>query len=98
MFYTLYNVNAFAVKDTLLFAGTTGSGVIASSNAGSSWATLNNGLRDTWVRSLAASPTGLFAGTNTGVQFDGSNLASGLYFYRLQAGDVVQVRSMLVVK
>lgn len=60
-------VNTFTVKDTLLFAGTTGSGIIASSNAGSSWTTLNNGLGDPWVRSLATSNTSLFAGTNTGL-------------------------------
>ncbi len=32
------------------------------------------------------------------VVFDGSGLASGVYFYRLQAGNVVQTRRMLLVK
>jgi hypothetical protein len=32
------------------------------------------------------------------VQFDGSNLASGVYFYRLQAGDFTQARRLLLLK
>lgn len=36
-------------------------------------------------------------GTNT-VRLDGSNLASGVYFYRLSAGKFTQVRKMLLLK
>lgn len=32
------------------------------------------------------------------VSYDGSNLASGLYFYRLQAGKYSQVKRMLLLK
>lgn len=37
------------------------------------------------------------AGTHS-VQFDAENVASGIYFYRLQAGDEVRVRKMTLVK
>jgi len=29
---------------------------------------------------------------------DGSNLASGVYFYRLQSGDFVQTKKLMIVK
>ncbi len=32
------------------------------------------------------------------VSFNGSNFASGIYFYRIQTGDFVQVRKMLMIK
>ena len=32
------------------------------------------------------------------VKFDGSDLASGVYLYRIQAGDFVRVKKMLFVK
>ena len=37
------------------------------------------------------------AGSYT-VQFDGSNLSSGIYFYKLNAGNYIQVRKMLLLK
>lgn len=32
------------------------------------------------------------------VQFSASNLPSGVYYYRLSAGEFVQTKSMLVIK
>jgi dienelactone hydrolase len=32
------------------------------------------------------------------VKFDGSNIASGVYFYRIQAGDFVQTKKLMILK
>jgi hypothetical protein len=32
------------------------------------------------------------------VKFDGSNLSSGTYFYRIEAGDFVDTKKMILVK
>jgi hypothetical protein len=32
------------------------------------------------------------------VEFEGSNLASGVYFYRLQTGDIVQTKKLMILK
>jgi hypothetical protein len=34
----------------------------------------------------------------TAVSFDGSSYASGVYYYQLTAGDIVQTKKMLLVK
>ena len=35
---------------------------------------------------------------NYEVKFDGSNLASGVYFYKIEAGDFVEVKKMVLIK
>jgi hypothetical protein len=32
------------------------------------------------------------------VTFDGSNFASGVYFYKLKAGDFIETKKMLMIK
>jgi hypothetical protein len=53
---------SFAVSGTNLFAGT-GDGVFLSTDNGTSWTIVNNGLTSTNVSALAVSGTNLFAGT-----------------------------------
>jgi len=70
-------VNCFAVSGTNLFAGTDGGGVFLSTDNGTNWTAVNNGLPDnTSVYALAASGTNLFAGTTGGVFLSTDNGAS----------------------
>jgi hypothetical protein len=57
---------AFAELGTTFFAGSLGDGVFRSTDNGTSWTAVNNGL-DTNVLSLAISGTNLFAGTYDGI-------------------------------
>ena len=69
-------VTSLAVSGTNLFAGT-GGGVFLSTNNGTSWKQVNNGLMDTNILSLAVSGTNLFAGTyGSGVFLSTNNGAS----------------------
>lgn len=79
------DITTLAVKDTILFAGTFGSGVYSKNNSASSWKQINNGLFNNAVLSLAVNGNTLFAGTqsagvyktfNNGVSWVASN--SGL--------------------
>ena len=55
--------------------------------------------QDTEARSLASKIVHekLAAGPHS-ITFDGSKLASGIYFYRLRAGDKSTTRKMVLVK
>jgi 5-hydroxyisourate hydrolase-like protein (transthyretin family) len=35
---------------------------------------------------------------NYEVTFDGNNLSSGIYFYKLSAGDYIQTKKMILIK
>ncbi len=72
------HVNALAVSGTNLFAGTQGPGVFLSTNDGTNWIAVNNGLPSINVNTLAVSPNGtggtnLFAGTSMGVFLSTNN-------------------------
>jgi hypothetical protein len=57
---------------TILYAGTSGSGVFKSTNGGADWHALNNGLTSSFVHTLAIDPlqpTILYAGTAGGGVF-----------------------------
>ena len=45
-----------------------------------------------------SAPAGYYEKIWYGVTQSGSSIASGVYFYRLQAGDFVQTRKMLLLK
>ena len=66
-------VNAFAVSGSNIFAGTYGGGVIKSTNNGTSWTDVNNGLTNLYVISLASSGTNIFAGSGDGVFLSTNN-------------------------
>jgi photosystem II stability/assembly factor-like uncharacterized protein len=62
-------VNALAVKDTNIFAGTLNSGIFRSTNNGRNWTAVNNGLGayQTYINALEISGTKLLAGTDAGL-------------------------------
>ncbi|MBI5475790.1 MAG: T9SS type A sorting domain-containing protein [Ignavibacteriales bacterium] len=73
-------ITSLAVIGMNLFAGTTGGGVFRSSDYGTTWNMVNDGLLNSYVNSLTFSPdasTNLFAGTSSGGVFlstdDGDN-------------------------
>ncbi len=71
--YTI--VSCFAISGSNIFAGATGagSGVSLSTNNGTSWAAINNGLKNFGVNSLAVSGANLLAGTDGGIYLSTNN-------------------------
>ena len=70
------NVNVLAVstgQGTNLFVGTYYSGIFLSTNNGTSWAAVNNGLTDTYISSLIVSGTNLLTGTGSGLFLSTNN-------------------------
>ena len=49
-------------------------------------------------RKVSALVNGRDVASYKAVRWDASSLSSGIYFYRLQAGDFVQTRKMVVLK
>ena len=66
-------VNCFAVSGTNIFAGTPVNGVYFSSDNGTNWDEMSNGLSDLNVRALCVSGWNLFAGTPSGVFYSTDN-------------------------
>jgi hypothetical protein len=67
------SVTALATSGTNLFAGTWGAGVFLSTDNGTSWTQVNNGLTDFHVYAFAVSGTNFFAGTESGVFLSTNN-------------------------
>ncbi len=61
------NAQSFAISGTNIFVGIFGSGVFRSSDNGTTWTQESTGLSNTYVYTLAASGTNLFAGTDNGI-------------------------------
>ena len=57
------DLNKIVYSGTNIFAGTENEGVYLSTNDGTSWTQVNNGLTDSTVRALAVYGTNVFAGT-----------------------------------
>ncbi len=69
-------VTCIAVSGTNIFAGT-GGGVFLSTDSGTTWIAVNNGLTDTIIIALTISGTNIFAGTqDSGVYLSKNNGAS----------------------
>ena len=59
-----------------MFLLPTNNGVFISTNNGSSWSPINNGLTDKYIHALAISGINIFAGTDHGVFFTANDGAS----------------------
>ena len=62
-------ITSIAVSGSNIFAGTFGGGVFLSTNNGTSWSEVNNGLTNQQVTALTISGNDIFAGTNGGGVF-----------------------------
>ena len=76
--FTNYNVNALAVSEGNLFAGTDGGGIFLSSDNGANWSAVNQGLpKDNYgyirISDFAVMGTNLFAGNLGGGVFLSTN-------------------------
>ncbi len=68
--WSSYNVQAMARNDSIMFAGTTLSGIIVSTNNGSSWSNASDefsGFPNTVVSALMINDSTVFAGTSNGI-------------------------------
>lgn len=60
-------VTCFALRGSVVYAGTGGDGVLRTKNSGLTWTSVNSGLTSKVVNALVVDGTQLFAGTSTGV-------------------------------
>jgi hypothetical protein len=87
------NINCLAASGAIIFAGTDG-GVFRSTDDGTSWTAVNEGLMDTSVYALAAFGTNLFAltdssiflSTDNGTNWTTANIPFRYFFQTVQMG------------
>ncbi len=73
-FPSKFTITCIAASGTNIFAGTDSGGVFLSTDTGTTWTAVNNGLSNTKVTSLAVAGTNIFAGTGT------LNVDGGVFF------------------
>ncbi len=61
------NIYSLASDGVNIFAGTGSAGISLSSNGGSIWTTINNGITNTCISAIAVSGSNVFAGGDSGV-------------------------------
>jgi len=82
-------------KDTNVFIGTYESGIFLSTDQGTTWNAVNNGLTTTCVTSLVISDTNIFAGTNSGIFLSTNN---GTSWTSINTGLVnINIRCMAII-
>jgi photosystem II stability/assembly factor-like uncharacterized protein len=90
------HVVCFAIKDTVVFAGTSVSGIYSSTDNGDSWSEMNTGLTNKSVHAITIDGSNLYAGTSGGVFLSTDNGASWeatntglteLYIWAFAVGD-----------
>jgi photosystem II stability/assembly factor-like uncharacterized protein len=69
-------ITALATYGTNIFAGTLNNGVFLSTNGGTSWSPVNNGLANPQVQTLAVAENYIYAGTNGNGVYRSSDLGS----------------------
>ena len=70
------HIGCLTVSGSNVFAGTWGGGIFLSSNNGSTWTAVNQGLTAPVVFSFAVSGSNIFAGTDGGVFLSADNGAN----------------------
>jgi hypothetical protein len=92
------HINYLAEDDTYLYASTEPVGVFRSQDHGFSWTHWENGLpQQTAIPVLYFVEETLLAGTYQ-VDWDASGFSSGIYYYRIKAGEYQAVKKTILLR
>jgi len=64
---------SLAVRDINIFVGTDQAGIWRSTNSGSSWAQINSGLTNLFIKAIAVDDSNVYCGTNEGLFISSDN-------------------------